>query len=209
MRPVASPENDGAIVYACESAPSRIAEDVKLTDRFRGKAQPYSHRHMFADDANCGPFVGGTVYQAFLSALSCRRWHSPVSGTVVRKTVIDGSYYSETPAVGFDPAAPNDSQRYVTEEAARALVQIQADDPRIGLMGFLAVGMAEASTCDVTVAVGQHVKDCDDIGMFHFGGSTHCLIFPPEVKLPFDLHGQKPGLEPSNIEVRDVIARVR
>jgi len=34
----------------------------------------------------------------------------------------------------------------------------------------------------------------DQIGMFHFGGSTHCLIFRSEVKLEFDHHGQKPGL---------------
>lgn len=209
LRPIASPGNDGIIVNACESAPFRIAEDVNLSDRFWIKAQPYSLRHMFADDPVCAQFVGGTIYQAFLSALSYHRWHSPVSGTIVKKTVIDGSYYSETPAVGFDPAAPNDSQGYITEVAARALVQIQADDPRIGLMVFLAVGMAEVSTCDVTVAVGQHVKKGDEIGMFHFGGSTHCLIFRPEVKLAFDMHGQKPGLDSSNIKINDVIARVR
>jgi len=29
-------------------------------------------------------FVGGTVYQAFLSALNYHRWHAPVAGTIVR-----------------------------------------------------------------------------------------------------------------------------
>lgn len=209
LRPVASRGNDGVIVNACESAPYRIARDVNLYDRFWIKAQPYSLRHMFGEDLVSEKFVGGTIYQAFLSALSYHRWHSPVSGTIVKVTIVDGSYYSETPAVGFDPAAPNDSQGYITEVATRALVLIQADDPRIGLMCFLAVGMAEVSTCDVTVAVGQHVEKGDEIGMFHFGGSTHCLIFRPEVRLRFDLHGQNPGLESSNIKVNDVIARVR
>lgn len=30
--------------------------------------------------------------------------------------------------------------------------------------------------CEITVYDGQHVNKGDQIGMFHFGGSTHCLI---------------------------------
>jgi phosphatidylserine decarboxylase len=209
QRPVASPEDDAVIVNACESAPYRIARNVRLSDRFWIKAQPYSLRHMFADDPVVEEFVGGTVYQAFLSALSYHRWHSPVSGTIVKADVIDGAYYSETPAEGYDPAGPNDSQGYITEVATRAMILIEADDPRIGLMGFMPVGMAEVSTCDISVYVDQHVNKGDQLGMFHFGGSTHCLIFRPGVKIRFDLHGQTPGLESNNIEINATIARVR
>jgi len=118
-------------------------------------------------------------------------------------------YYSETPSVGFDPAAPNDSQGYITEVAARAILLIQADAPRIGLMCFMAVGMAEVSTCDVTVAVGQHVNKGEQLGMFHFGGSTHCLIFRPGVNIVFNMHGQRPGLESNNIKINAAIGTVR
>lgn len=86
---------------------------------------------------------------------------------------------------------------------------MEADDPRIGLMCFMAVGMAEVSTCDITAYVGQHVNKGDEIGMFHFGGSTHCLIFRPGVELAWDLHGQTPGLESSNIPINTAIAVVR
>jgi len=164
---------------------------------------------MLADDPVTEQFVGGTIYQAFLSALSYHRWHSPVSGTIVKADVIDGTYYSETPAEGYDPSVPNDSQGYITEVATRAIIQIQADDPLIGLMCFMPVGMAEVSTCDVTVAVDQHVDKGDELGMFHFGGSTHCLLFRPGVNLEFDLQGQKPGLDSSNIKLNTAIARVR
>ena len=208
QRPVASPGDDAVIVNACESAPYRIAQNVNLYDRFWIKAQPYSLRHMFADDPVAEQFVGGTIYQAFLSALSYHRWHSPVSGTIVKAGIINGTYYSETPAEGFDPAGPNDSQAYITEVATRAIILIQAEDPRIGLMCFMAVGMAEVSTCEVTVAVGQHVNKGDQLGMFHFGGSTHCLIFRPGVELVFDLQGQKPGLHANNIKINAAIATV-
>ena len=209
QRPVASPNDDAVVVNACESAPYRLARDVKRRDRFWIKAQPYSVAHMLANDELVDEFVGGTIYQAFLSALSYHRWHSPVSGKIVKTAVIDGSYYSEAQSDGFDPAGPNNSQGYITEVAARALVFIEADNPAIGLMCFMAVGMAEVSTCEITVAKGAHVRKGDQLGMFHFGGSTHCLMFRPEVRIDFDLHGQQPSLDSSNIKINERIATVR
>ena len=208
QRPVAKPNDDDVIVNACESAPYRLAHHVEREARFWIKAQPYSLRHMLDNDSLVDRFVGGTIYQAFLSALSYHRWHSPVSGRVVKAYVIDGSYYSETLSEGYDPSGPNESQGYITEVATRALIFIEADNPRIGLMAFMAVGMAEVSTCDITVFEGQYVKKGQQLGMFHFGGSTHCLIFRPETNLKFDLHCQQPGLDSSNIPVNAKIAKV-
>lgn len=207
-RPVASPSDNSVIVNSCESAPYRIATDVKRFDEFWIKGQPYSLEHMLAGDPLVEQFEGGTVYQAFLSALSYHRWHSPVDGVIVKSTVIDGSYYAEALVEGFDPSGPNESQAYITETGTRALVFIEADNPDIGLMCVMFVGMAEVSTCDVTVYEGQHVSKGDQLGMFHFGGSTHCLIFRPEVELEFDMHGQTPGLDSGNIPLRERIATV-
>ena len=208
VRPIAEPDNDAVVVNACESAPYRVAHGVKLRDKFWIKAQPYALQFMLDGDPYVDRFVGGTVYQAFLSALSYHRWHAPVSGRVVKTRLIEGTYYSEALAMGFDPAGPNESQGYIAEVATRALIFIEADNPDIGLMCFVAIGMAEVSTCEVTVFQGQHVAKGDEIGMFHFGGSTHCLLFAPDVSIEFDLHGQTPGLESSNIPVNARLATV-
>jgi len=208
QRPVASPGDNAVIANACESAPYRIAENVKSFDKFWIKAQPYSLDFMLAGDSLAQQFKGGTIYQAFLSALSYHRWHSPVSGTIVKIRIIDGTYYAEALSEKYDPSGPNESQAFITEVATRALIFIQADNPDIGLMCVMFVGMAEVSSCDPGVKVGQHVNKGDQIGMFHFGGSTHCLIFRPEVKLNFDMHGQKPGLNSNNIPVKERIATV-
>ena len=208
VRPVAEPDNDAVIVNACESAPFAIAHNVQLRDRFWIKAQPYALKFMLGNDPRAERFVGGTVYQAFLSALSYHRWHSPVSGRVVKTALIPGTYYSEARSAGYDPSAPNDSQGYLAEIATRALIFIEADNPDIGLMCFVAVGMAEVSTCDIAVYEGQHIKKGQETGMFHFGGSTYCLIFGPHVNLEFDLHGQTPGLESSNININSHLATV-
>ena len=68
--------------------------------------------------------------------------------------------------------------------------------------------MAEVSSCQITVYEGQRVRKGDQIGMFHYGGSTHCLVFRPGVKLQFDHHGQTPGLHAANIHVNARIATV-
>jgi phosphatidylserine decarboxylase len=208
-RPVAAPDDNAVIANVCESAPYRISTDVKLLDTFWIKAQPYSLYHMLAGDPLVEQFVGGTLYQAFLSALSYHRWHSPVSGRIVKTRILDGSYYAAALAEGFDPASPNDSQGYITQVASRALVFIEADNPDIGLMAIMFVGMAEVSSTEITVYEGQQVNKGDELGMFHFGGSTHVLLFRPGVQLDFDLHGQEPGLNSSNIPVRARIATVR
>jgi phosphatidylserine decarboxylase len=207
-RPVAAPDNPNVIVNACESAPYRLRRGVRRRDTFWIKGQPYSVAHMLADDPWAEAFVGGTVYQAFLSALSYHRWHSPVDGRIVKAYVHDGTYFSETPAEGYDPSAANESQAYLTAVATRAMLFIEADNPAIGLVCVLPVGMAEVSTCEITVYEGQRVRKGDQLGMFHFGGSTHCLMFGPGVRLEFDLHGQRPGLTSGNIPVNARIATV-
>ena len=88
---------------------------------------------------------------------------------------------------------PTILEGYISEIATRGLIFIEADNPDIGLMAFLAIGIAEVSTCDIRVYEGQRIKKGDEIGMFHFGGSTHCLIFRPEVDVVFDLTVKRPG----------------
>ncbi|WP_374461460.1 phosphatidylserine decarboxylase family protein [Chryseobacterium taeanense] len=204
VREVSEEDKDpSVIVNACESAPYNCVNNAMMKDKFWMKGQPYSlldimdnHKlaHEFGDNS--------TVYQAFLCAKTYHRWNSPVDGKIVAIQNVPGTYYSEAPAEGYDPAGPNDSQGYIAELAARALVFIQSDNDKIGLMCFVAIGMAEVSSCEITVHEGDHVKKGDPIGTFHFGGSTHCLIFRPDVNIDFDFHGQTPSLNTSNIPVK-------
>ena len=209
VRPVAAPDDDEVINNACESAPYRLDRGVARHARFWIKAQPYSLEHMLDRHPLAPQFFGGTVYQAFLNAHSYHRWHSPVNGTVVATHRIDGSYYAARPGQGFDDCAPRQSQAYIAQMATRALIFIQADHPAIGLLCVMPVGMAEISSCDVTVQPGQRVRKGEQLGMFHFGGSTHCLMFGPQVALEFDLRGQQPGLESEPIPINAHLARIR
>lgn len=212
VRPVAVGEN--VIANACESAPLQLpATDVAESAEFWLKGQPYALQNMMDFHPLARAFAGGTVYQAFLSALSYHRWNSPVTGKVKAAFLVNGSYYLENPYAGFissdpDDSAPNDSQAFLTAVATRAVIFIEADNPKIGLMCFIAVGMAEVSSCEITIKAGETVQKGQELGMFHFGGSTHCLIFRKGVRLEFDFHGIKPGLDATNIPVCSRIATV-
>lgn len=216
IRPISEPDNDNIITNACESAPLGVATNVSLSDNFWLKGMPYSLENMLDWDDYTSQFVGGTVYQAFLSALSFHRWHSPVNGTVVKTRIVNGTYYSENLSQSFfnrkegpDNIGPNNSQKFLSAVATRALIFIQADNPAIGLMCVMPIGMAEVSSCEITVEPGDRVNKGDEIGMFHFGGSTHCLIFGPDVQLQFETYGETPGLDAqNNIRVNTKIAEV-
>ncbi len=214
-RPVAGKGDKNVIVSACESAPFSIQNNVQQYDTFWLKSQPYSLRQML-NGHFVKRFVGGTVYQAYLSAEKYHRWHSPVTGTIKKLDKVAGTYYAEAASEGFDPAGPNNSQGYIAHVATRALIFIEADNPAIGLMCVIAIGMAEVSSCVLRrrngkrLRKGQRVKKGKQIGYFQFGGSTHCLVFGPGVISMFALQaipqGQH-GSESANVKVNSFLAR--
>ena len=192
VRPIASPDDDSVIANACESKPYKVSRNIAQRDRFWVKGQPYSLMDMLAMDPLHEHFIGGTIYQAFLSALSYHRWHSPVSGMIKKIRIVEGTYFSEPLFEGLSDPSKNSGinqdgeksgQGYLTATATRAIIYIEADNPDLGLVCFMGIGMTEVSTCDTTVQEGQHVQKGDEIGMFHYGGSTHCVIFRKGVEL--------------------------
>lgn len=136
-------------------------------------------------------FAEGTVYQAYLSPTSYHRWHAPISGIVRRVSLVDGTYFSTALYQGIgdrnvtdiNPLGLGESMSYLSAMATRAIIMIEADNPRLGMVAFIAIGMDEISSCEVTVKEGQHIIKGQEMGMFHFGGSSYCLLFEERVKL--------------------------
>lgn len=212
-RPVAEPFDDAVIANACESKVYHVEKGAKLRDRFFAKGQPYSLLDMLGHDALAFEFADGTVYQAFLSALSYHRWHSPVRGTVRRAFVKEGTYFSEPLFEGvgepghveIDSSGLRLAQGYLSSLATRAVIFIDADNADLGLVAFVGIGMDEVSTCEITVKEGQRVDKGDELGMFHFGGSSHCLVFRDGVDLEdFPEVGRE-----ENVPVRGKLAVVK
>lgn len=209
IREVEFPDRDDFICGACESILYNIQTDVRELDQFWVKGEPYSLTHMLNDDEYVGQFLGGTVYQGFLQVTGYHRWASPVAG-IVRKVVdVPGTYFAQSPALLDDPESDPylRSLAFITSLTARQLIFIEADNPYIGLMCFVAFGMTEISTCESTVVKGQRVNRGDQLGMFHFGGSSHALVFRPETRVEW-FDGYNDSKQSDLIKVRAAIGGV-
>lgn len=129
-----------------------------------------------------------------------------------RAFVQDGTYFSEPlneddgdTDVKIDTRGITVAQGYLSALATRAVIVLEADERAIGLVGFVGIGMDEVSTCDITVREGQRVKKGDELGMFHFGGSSHCLVFGKGVRVE-----GFPGVgRDENVPVRGKLAVVK
>jgi phosphatidylserine decarboxylase len=212
-RPVAAPDDDAVVVSPCEATPYRIASRVHRRDAFWAKAEPYSVEELLAGDEATDLFVDGTVWQAFLSALEYHRWHSPVGGTVLRAWVEPGTYYSEASSQGAEAAEPQLSQGYLAHVATRAIVLVDADDPTIGTVAVVFIGMSDVSSCVIGDGIepGARVGKGDELGYFQFGGSSVCVLFGPDAVESFSLGAlpQAPDEEPVLLHVRSHLATAR
>ncbi len=212
-RPVEAPDDKSVIHNPCESYPYCIARGAKYHDQFWLKGNIYSLYDMFNRDQLAKQFVGGTIYQAFLSSVDYHRWRSPVDGTVKKVVLVPGTYYAALPDDGAPAGTPEAgdlrgavkrSQTWLAMVATRAVIYIEADNADIGLMCFIAVGMVEVSTCEVTVKRDQKVNAGSDLGMFRFGGSSFVIIFGPHASVSFaeDIVLNK------HVKVNSILARV-
>ncbi|KAK5996122.1 L-tryptophan decarboxylase [Cladobotryum mycophilum] len=217
IRPTAYLDKPEWIVNSCESKSFSLQSNVKEYDNFWLKGQSYSVAEMLNHHDWASQFIGGSVYQAFLSATSYHRWNSPVSGKVVYSAVIPGTYFSEPTITGFtspdgpDPAAPDHAQGYISHVATRAVFFIQADEP-VGLIALLYIGMADVSSCEILTKFQQgtwpaQVKKGEELGMFHHGGSTYCLLTRPSVKLAW-VPEATPANAKKNLPIRSELAYV-
>lgn len=196
-RAVENPKAPQIISAACTSFIHTLYPDLCETDSFWVKGTPYSLKHLLGNHCLTTSFVGGTLLQGLLTSLDFHRWCSPVNGVVKGTSLIPGTYFAarldqlEENAPFLQPSQKVEiiyedplvrSQDFSTAVAARALIFIEAEDP-VGLMCFVAVGMGDVSTCRLSVKEGQSVKKGDPLGSFHYGGSTHCLILGPHLKV--------------------------
>jgi phosphatidylserine decarboxylase len=178
-RPVIAPDDPKVIVSANDGTIYKIARKVKKLARFWIKGQPYSLVNMLNDDEYVDRFVGGDVFQSFLSGADYHRWRAPIAGTVLKATVVDGLMFSDAESAGPDPTAATFSQGYESSVNTRGLVFIESDDPTIGLVCVMPIGITEISSVTINVTAGQRVAKGDELGYFSYGGSSMCLVFQP------------------------------
>jgi phosphatidylserine decarboxylase len=210
-RPVAAPGDPKVIVSANDGTVYQVARGVKALDRFWIKAQPYSLANMLDHGEYVERFVGGDVFQSFLSGADYHRWRAPVAGVVRHAQVVPALMFSDAESAGRDTTAGTFSQGYEASVNTRGLVYIESDDPVIGMVCVIPIGITEISSVSIQVRAGDRVEKGDELGYFSYGGSSMCLVFQPGAIDRFTVKAPRRG-NPDNgppIQVNAQIAVAR
>jgi phosphatidylserine decarboxylase len=187
-RPVTEKENNRIVVSANDGSLFRWDDDVAAKDVFWFKDMQYSLADIFSslnpeqqkimDDNHLTQlFTGGTIFQTYLNPYNFHRWWCPVNGKIVfDPIVIDGCYFNKLLIPDYG-GATTASLPYLVQVNARGLMVIKTDD--YGYVACIPLGMSEVSSVkfDSTMIANASVTKGQEMGMFHYGGSSYVLIF--------------------------------
>jgi phosphatidylserine decarboxylase len=182
-RPIASPE-DPAVIVSPADATFDGCWPVDQNGIFTSKGLPWSIIDLLQDSEYGEKFSGGQFMHAFLNTTDYHRQHAPVAGIVKEAKVIPGLCYLKVDAKQDDNGNHQLCARRHFEAVdgagyqflqARGLVII--DNPEIGLVAILPVGMSHVSSVRLSVKPGDVVKKGSEIAYFQFGGSDVVMVF--------------------------------
>ena len=135
---------------------------------------------------------------SFLNTNDYQRQHAPVSGTVVEARVIQGTTYVNITAEP-DPENPGQS-KLKREQVERDKITapdtagyefmqtrgcIIIDNPVVGLVAVLPIGMSNVSSVILTAEEGRTLQKGDEISYFQFGGSDYVMVFQEKANVCF------------------------
>ncbi|KXH48868.1 phosphatidylserine decarboxylase [Colletotrichum nymphaeae SA-01] len=202
VRPIADQDDDRVITYPADctydnSLYNQSIVNVQDTGIIEIKGLPWTIGALLQGSEYADCFHGGVWMHAFLNTFNYHRQHAPVSGTVIEAKNIQGAAYLEVDQQcrpirklfvtaediekdpNCRPEAP-DSPGYQFLQT-RGLVVI--DNPVLGKVAVLPIGMAMVSSVKLSVRVGQKLKKGQEISTFLFGGSDIICVFEPRAKL--------------------------
>ncbi|RSM00413.1 hypothetical protein CEP52_009137 [Fusarium oligoseptatum] len=173
-RPISKPEKDEVIVYPADctydnSVSNQSIVDVQSDGHIYIKGLPWTISSLLQGSEFAECFHGGVWMHAFLNAFNYHRQHTPVSGTVIEVKNIQGACYLEV------------NSKCEPFLQTRGLCVIE--NKTLGKVAVLPIGMAQVSSVNMTVKVGDELKKGDGISYFAFGGSDIICVFQPQANL--------------------------
>jgi phosphatidylserine decarboxylase len=107
--------------------------------------------------------------------------------------------FSDAESAGWDPNGVL-SEGYYAAVNTRGLVFIESDDPVIGMVCVIPIGITEISSVTISVRPGDAIEKGQELGWFSYGGSSMCLVFQPGAIAQYTVSGAppKPIVDPSS-----------
>lgn len=175
MRPIASLCDDSVIVSPADSTFVgwwQIHDDSKIIV----KNLEWSILKLLEGSPFKDRFRGGIFAHSFLNVFDYHRYHVPVGGRIREARKIQGQVY-------LDVVAKKVNDHYEIEAVdgtgyqfsqARGLIVIESS---IGLVAVLPIGMAQVSSCGISVEKGKKLHKGEEFGNFLFGASDIIMLF--------------------------------
>lgn len=210
------PDPTGKVVSSpVDGTVLNISQQVHRKTAFELKGEEYYLADLLAERDGSPllkPFIDGLAVQILLSPSDYHRWHAPVSGKVTKVHTVPG-YFFALPAPAL-PDEKNPPVTFMSHVNTRTIVFIEPENPAIGALALIFVGLTEVSSCSATVEEGASVKRGQEIGHFAFGGSTCCILFDGSKIDPLSITGQgtanaSPDEKDNEVQVRAKIASAR
>ena len=85
--------------------------------------------------------------------------------------------FSDAESAGPDPTAATYSQGYEASVNTRGLVFIESDDPVVGMICVIPIGITEISSVSFSIRAGDRVAKGAELGYFSYGGSSMAVAF--------------------------------
>lgn len=185
-RPITQPNNDLVIVNPadCHFDGQWPVNDTAETS-FTSKGVPWSISQLLQDTSYGEKFKGGKFMHSFLAPTDYHRQHAPVAGIVREAKVIPGLCYLEV--VSTADAETGKPKMYMHRKLdapddpgyqflqARGLIVI--DNPVVGLVAVLPIGMCQISSVVLSVKEGDKLQKGQEVSYFQFGGSDIVVVF--------------------------------
>ncbi|OJD29376.1 phosphatidylserine decarboxylase [Diplodia corticola] len=194
MRPISSPLDDTVIVYPADcrydDSTSQNAFNVRSAGVVDIKGIQWAISSLLHGSKYHEEFHGGIWMHAFLNTFNYHRQHAPVAGTVCEAINIQGAAYLEVD-VKTNPIreffASAEQQPEMEDNAGYQFLQSQAviiiDNPVVGKVAVLPIGMAQVSSVRLSVQEGDILCKGDEISTFALGGSDIICVFQRQAGL--------------------------
>ncbi|OZJ04727.1 hypothetical protein BZG36_01826, partial [Bifiguratus adelaidae] len=174
-RPCASPDDPRVAVSPadCRMIAFNTVEDAT---RLWIKGINFTLSRLLQDEDLAQEYLGGSLAIFRLAPQDYHRFHSPVDGTVAAERYIPGQYYT------VNPMAIRTTLD-VYGENVRSILTIDSDE--FGKVAIVCIGAMMVGSIVITASAGQHLRRCDELGYFKFGGSTLVVLWQ-RGRLTFD-----------------------
>lgn len=172
-RPIDDLCDDNIIVSPADCTPVEI-DKITNNSIITAKGLTFSILELLKDSPYQRDFDGGTFMHSFLNVNDYHRYHVPVGGTVLEVRDISGSVFLDVrkdEETGELKAEDGTGYQFTQ---ARGLVVL---DSPIGKVAVLPIGMAQVSSCILTVEKNMNLFKGQEFGYFQFGGSDIIVLF--------------------------------